>query len=74
MAPVGVDAIYEMISPITKHRTDTIAETKITDLNFLHTRMAVSDGKIIRLDISSAPIILIPSTTVTDVSTAISIL
>ena len=74
VAPVGVEAIYETIMPAVKQNTEIAAAVIITDLNRLHTRMADSDGKIIRLEISSAPIILIPRTTVTDVSTAISVL
>lgn len=46
----------------------------MTDRNVLHTRIDVSAGKMIRLEIKRAPIIRIPSTIVTAVSTAISVL
>ena len=46
----------------------------ITLRKFVHTRMDVSAGKMIRLEIRSVPIIRIPSTIVTAVSTAISVL
>ena len=45
----------------------------MTDRNVLHTRIDVSAGKMIRLEIKRAPIIRIPSTIVTAVSTAISV-
>ena len=47
-----------------------IVDTMMTVLNLLHIRMAESDGKTIRLDINSVPIILIPSTTVIAVRSA----
>ena len=64
----------EIVSPAIRQTTDNTAELRITLLNFLHTRMDVSAGKIIRLEINKAPIIRIPSTIVTAVSTAISVL
>lgn len=42
----------------------------MTDRNVLHTRIDVSAGKMIRLEISMAPIIRMPRTMVTAVSTA----
>ena len=46
----------------------------ITPRKVLHTRMDVSAGKMIRLEISSAPIMRIPRTMVTAVRTAIRVL
>ena len=69
VAPVGVSSIYEKARPIIKHTADKTAEHITTLLNLLHTRIDVSAGKIIRLEIRSVPIILIPSTTVTAVRT-----
>ena len=57
-----------------KHTTDIAAEHSTTARKLLHTRIADRAGKIIRLEMSSAPIIRIPSTTVTAVSTAMSVL
>ena len=54
--------------------TDTTAHITVTPLKLLHTRIEVSAGKIIRLEISSAPIILMPTTTVRAVRTAMSVL
>ena len=65
---------YDTDMPITRHTTAITAELITTLLNVRHTRMEVSAGKIIRLEIKSAPIIRIPSTIVTAVSTAISVL
>ena len=42
----------------------------MTDRNVLHTRIDVSAGKMIRLEMSMAPIMRIPSTTVSAVSSA----
>ena len=58
---------------MTRHTTEITAELMMTLLNVLHTLMDVRAGKMIRLDIKRAPIILIPSTMVTAVSTAISV-
>lgn len=74
VAPVGVEKKYDTISPDTKHTIEITADKTTTDLKYLHTRIAVKAGKIIRLEISRAPIILIPRTMVIDVKTAISIL
>lgn len=57
--------------PATKHTTETAAALITTPRNVLHTRMDVSAGKMIRLEMSRAPIIRMPSTIVTAVSTAI---
>ena len=60
--------------PMQKQITDKIPEDHTTPLKLLNTRMEVSAGKMIRLEISIAPIIRIPSTMVTAVKTAISTL
>ena len=58
------------MTPATKQTTEMRAAQSTTPLKLLHTRMAERAGKIIRLEIKRAPIIRIPSTTVTAVSTA----
>ena len=73
-APVGIETKNVIPSPIRKQATDTITEQIVTERKLLHTRIEVSDGKIIRLEISKAPISLIPTTIITAVSKAISIL
>ena len=50
---------------------ESTPDTITTPLKLLKSRMAVRDGKIMRLEISMAPIILIPITIVTAVKTAI---
>ena len=60
--------------PMQKQITDKIPEDHTTPLKLLNTRMEVRAGKIIRLEISIAPIIRMPSTMVTAVKTAISTL
>jgi len=50
--------------------TDIAAEVTTTDLKLRQRHMAERAGKIMRLEISSAPIIRMPSTTVMAVSTA----
>ena len=60
--------------PSRKFTTDTTAAQIVTERNVPNTRMAVSAGKMMRLEMSSAPIMRIPSTIVTAVSTARSIL
>ena len=59
------------MSPIKKHTTDTTPEDTTTPRKLLNTRMDVSAGKITRLEISMAPIILMPRTIVMAVRTAI---
>lgn len=54
-----------------KQETDKIEEQMITDLKLLKILIEVSAGKMIRLDMRRVPIIRIPTTTVTAVSTAI---
>ena len=60
--------------PATKQQTASTAEQTVTDLKLRNTRIADSAGNIIKLEISSAPIILMPSTTVTAVRMASSML
>ena len=74
LAPVGVEKRKETTIPTNTQKTDIIADKIITPLKLLHTLMAVKAGKITRLEISNAPIILIPSTIVIAVSRARSIL
>ena len=70
LAPGGVLCIKEKYIPITKHTTDIIAERQITAKNLLLIRIAERDGNTIRLDMSKAPIILMPKTTVIEVRSA----
>lgn len=62
-APVGTEYKYEIISPKMKLIIDKITDTITVLKKLLQTRIAVSDGNAIRLDIKSVPIILIPSVT-----------
>ena len=57
-----------------KQRIDVIADVITTVKNLLHTLMADNAGITTRLEISRAPIILIPRTTVMDVRAARSML
>lgn len=74
LAPDGVSNAYDSTIPSRKHTTDTTAAHTVTDRNVRHTRMAVSAGKMTRLEMSSAPIMRMPSTMVSAVSRAMSIL
>ena len=56
--------------PIKKPAIETAAESSVTVRYRLPTRIAVNTGKMIRLEISSAPIIRMPSTTVMEASVA----
>ena len=71
LAPVGRFASTERDIPRIKHMTDIKDEHIITLLNVLHTRIDVSEGKITRLEMSSAPIRRMPRTIITAVSIAI---
>lgn len=53
-----------------KQTTDTVPAERITPEKLLNTRMEVRAGKMIRLEIIMAPIIRMPRTMVTAVSTA----
>ena len=70
LAPLGVSRTIDTSMPTRKHATDTTAAHTVTDLKRLHTRMDVRAGNIRRLDMSMAPIMRMPITTVTAVSTA----
>ena len=74
LAPAGDAHTYDTVIPTTKHTTEITPELIITLLNVRHTRIDVSAGKMIRLEIRSAPIIRIPNTIVTAVKTAINVL
>ena len=74
LAPVGVSRKYEATAPIRKQPTEIAAAVTMTARKLLHTRMAESAGKMIRLEMSSAPIMRMPRTTVIAVSTARSVL
>ena len=62
VAPVGVPRAYDATSPITKLITDKIAPAIVTLLKLLKIVCAERVGKIIRLDMSSAPTSLMPNT------------
>ena len=66
VAPVGVEFIYDIISPIIKVKIDMITLDITTLLNFLNISIDESVGNIIKLDIRSDPISLIPRTTTTE--------
>ena len=74
LAPHGVSATYEITIPARKVKIEIIPEQIVTDLKLLKTRIELSAGKIIRLEISILPISRIPITIVIAVSSAISIL
>ena len=74
LAPVGTEKPKEITIPIKKHMTDKTPEFITPLLKLLHTLMDVRAGKIIKLEINIAPIILIPITIVRAVKSAISIL
>lgn len=64
VAPVGVDALNDIVIPTIKHIIDIIADNITTPLKFLHIFIDINDGKIIKLDISNEPSKRIPRTTV----------
>lgn len=70
LGPVGVDKAKLMTMPATKQKEDSSPDHITTLLKVLHSRIEVRGGKIIRLDMSSAPIIRMPSTMVTAVRQA----
>ena len=69
VAPVGSSKRYDATSPVKKQNIEIITDIIITCLNLCVTRIADNAGKIIRLEIRSVPIILMPITMVTAVST-----
>ena len=70
VAPVGVSNMYDVIIPNINVIMDIDALEMTTDLKFLNTCMEVILGNIIKLDIRSEPIILIPITTTNEQSPA----
>lgn len=74
VAPGGVDSAIEAANPTTYVSTEITPETTVTERNVLQIRIAVSDGKTIKLEINIAPIIFIPMTIVIAVRTANSVL
>ena len=73
VAPVGRESSKDMRRPERKEIREMIAEQMVTPRKVLQSRIAVSAGKIIKLEMSIDPIIRIPRTMVTAVSRAISI-
>ena len=70
----GMSNKKENTIPATMHTTDTAEDVATTCPNVLQTRMAVSGGKMIRLEMSREPTSRIPMTMVTAVRHAITIL
>ena len=70
LAPGAVLNSRDAVIPIRKLAAETAPEVSTTPRKLLHIRIAVSVGITIRLDMSSAPIIIIPRTTVIAVRTA----
>ena len=64
------EEVDEAISPVQKHTTLSAPAHTTTARKLLKMRMAESAGKIMRLEMSMAPIMRIPSTTVSAVSSA----
>ena len=63
-----------MVRPAQKHTTDVTAAERITPRKLRKSRMAVRAGKMMRDEISIAPIIRMPSTMVRAVKIASSVL
>ena len=57
-APAGSDSTHESINPTKKQTTETIADKITTARNLENTRIDVSAGNMIRLEISIVPISL----------------
>ena len=70
LAPVGVEQKKLMNIPNTKQTPERMPEHITVPRNVLHRRIAVRGGNIIRLEMSSAPIIRMPSTIITAVRQA----
>jgi hypothetical protein len=70
LAPVGMLQAKEISTPSIKQTTERIPEHITTDLKVLKSRIEVSAGKIIKLEMSIAPIIRIPITIITAVKRA----
>ena len=74
LAPGAVSIARDENKPIRKQVTEINPEHITTERKLLQILIEVIAGKIIRLEIRSDPIIIIPKTIVTAVKTAISIL
>ena len=64
LAPVGKLKKKLINIPNIKHITDIIPDITISSLKLFVSPLAMIAGKIIRLEIRSVPIILIPNTTI----------
>ena len=62
LAPVGTAKRYEIVSPISRQTTETMAALIMTVRNVRHVRMLVTPGKTTRLEIRSDPIMRMPIT------------
>ena len=74
VAPTGVEKRYEPVRPRQKQTTASTPAKITTERNRLNTRMAESAGKMTSDEMSSAPIMRMPSTTVSAVSIESSVL
>ena len=74
LAPAGIDNTYDAISPAIKLIIAITAEHIVTLKKLLYTLIDVREGNIIKLEISIAPIIFTPITTVTAVKIEINVL
>ena len=72
LGPPRISYSKEINTPIKKQKIEMMAEQIVTLLNLLNKRMALRAGKIIRLVINIDPIVLMPSTMVNAVNSAIS--
>lgn len=70
LAPAGAEKKYDADRPIQKHMPERKPEQITTPRKLLNICMAVSAGKMTRLEMSIAPIILMPITIVTAVRIA----
>ena len=70
LAPVGVERKKLMNMPAIKHTAESTPEHMTVPLKVLQRRMAVRGGKMIRLEMSSAPIMRMPRTMITAVRQA----
>lgn len=71
LAPVGRLMTNDKIMPTKKQNTEIIEDAIMRPLKLFVIFLAVIAGKMIRLEIKSVPIILIPKTTVKAVKKAI---
>ena len=74
VAPVGRSKWNAARKPIKKQSADTAAEESTTPRNERNTRMEVSDGKMSREEMRMTPSRRMPTTTVTAVSSATTVL